>query len=311
MSPSEGILNWDIVALLGVNSLSGHWLIDWTVNLVAQNKLLNGTVFVAAYWYCWFGGGSDDTLKSRRVVLAGLASCLLAIVIARALADLLPFRVRPMLDPTSGFQPPLFPVTDDYEAWSSFPSDKAAFVFALAVALYAAVPRLSIALVIYAAAVVCLPRIWLGIHFPLDILVGAALGALAAWLCETFISRRLLDRLVALAERRQALFYAAAFVVTIELAYLFDNVRRNESAARRFVVPARRAAHRGSRRRGPRRGLRREACDRLAALAQAGVGRGRRQARPVGKIHRRACIAPPPIGRDRSARRLPATAAAR
>jgi undecaprenyl-diphosphatase len=235
MSPSEGILNWDIVALLGINSLSGHWLIDWTVNLVAQNKLLNGTVFVAAYWYCWFGGGSDDTLKSRRVVLAGLASCLLAIVIARALADLLPFRVRPMLDPASGFQPPLFPVTDDYEAWSSFPSDKAAFVFALAVALYAAVPRLSIALVIYAAAVVCLPRIWLGIHFPLDILVGAALGALAAWLCETFISRRLLDRLVALAERRQALFYAAAFVVTIELAYLFDNVRRTARAVKALL----------------------------------------------------------------------------
>jgi undecaprenyl-diphosphatase len=232
MSLSESILHWDIFMLLGINSLSGNWLLDWTVHFIAQNKLLNGAVFVAAYWYCWFGGGSSDTAKARRVVLAGLVSCLVAIVIARALADLLPFRMRPMLDAASGFRPPAFPVTDDYEEWSSFPSDKAAFVFALSVALFAAAPRLAMALTAYAAAAICLPRIWLGIHYPMDILAGAAIGAVAAWLCVTLIDGKLLDRLAALSERRQALFYTAAFIVTLELAYMFDNVRRTARAVR-------------------------------------------------------------------------------
>jgi membrane-associated phospholipid phosphatase len=238
MSPSESILHWDVVALLGINALTGNWLIDWTIQFVAQNKLLNGTVFVAAYWYYWFGGGSCDTVKARRVALAGLVSCLLAIVIARALADLLPFRMRPMLDTVSGFRFPAVPVSDDYEEWSSFPSDKAAFVFALSFGLYTIAPRVSIALAAYGAVAICLPRVWLGVHYPSDVLVGAAIGAAAAWICEKFIKGRPVDRLVALAERRQALFYTAAFVVTLELAYMFDNVRRTAHAVRGLLGAA-------------------------------------------------------------------------
>jgi undecaprenyl-diphosphatase len=58
----------------------------------------------------------------------------------------------------------------------AFPSGHAATSFAAAVVLCVAVPALAPAFVVL-AALVAFSRLYVGVHFPLDVVAGAALGA--------------------------------------------------------------------------------------------------------------------------------------
>jgi undecaprenyl-diphosphatase len=67
----------------------------------------------------------------------------------------------------------------------SMPSGHAMMAFTGAVVLAAVLPRLRVALLVLASAV-ALSRVYLGVHFPSDVIVGAILGAgigaVAVWL---------------------------------------------------------------------------------------------------------------------------------
>lgn len=216
---------WDLAILHWLNMLSGNWLIDHTVNFVAGNRLLNGTVFVAVYWCCWFDNSANTIKETRRVVLGGIVAALIAVVVARLLADLLPYRIRPFLDPSAGFR--ALPGTSgvDFENWSSFPSDTTAFTVALSLGLYAIAPKLAITLTIYSFIGIGLPRMYLGIHYPSDIIAGAIIGILAAWVCQNIVKGKMVEAVLAYSGRRPQWFYLMGFVATSELAQMFDNVR--------------------------------------------------------------------------------------
>jgi membrane-associated phospholipid phosphatase len=57
----------------------------------------------------------------------------------------------------------------------SFPSGHATVSFAAATTLAYAVPRYRMAFYALAALIAC-SRVWVGVHFPLDVLAGAVLG---------------------------------------------------------------------------------------------------------------------------------------
>jgi undecaprenyl-diphosphatase len=62
---------------------------------------------------------------------------------------------------------------------SSFPSGHASSSFACAVVLSRFAPRLTIPLFVL-AGLIALSRVYVGVHYPLDILAGAVLGTLLA-----------------------------------------------------------------------------------------------------------------------------------
>jgi undecaprenyl-diphosphatase len=66
----------------------------------------------------------------------------------------------------------------------SFPSDHAALAFAVAATFAYAWPQRRWAFIAVAAAI-ALGRVMAGVHYPSDVLAGAALGAFWAWLVET------------------------------------------------------------------------------------------------------------------------------
>ena len=110
--------------------------------------------------------------------------------------------------------------------FSSFPSDHAMLFFALSVPLWRRAAWLGVAAMLWTALVICLPRIYLGYHYPSDVLAGAILGVICMLLLSALARRtRLPDQAVRLADQRPAAFYAVAFIVCFELATLFADAR--------------------------------------------------------------------------------------
>jgi len=69
----------------------------------------------------------------------------------------------------------------EHPATSSFPSGHAAFYFAFSALVYFYNKKLG-ALFLIATLVLSLSRVYVGVHWPLDILAGALVGIFSAWL---------------------------------------------------------------------------------------------------------------------------------
>lgn len=83
----------------------------------------------------------------------------------------------------------------------------------------------------HALVVVCLPRVYLGLHYPTDILGGAALGAaLAYFLTDAAMRRRISAWPLKRMKQSPGSFYALLFVLSYLLATLFGDLRRSGSA---------------------------------------------------------------------------------
>jgi undecaprenyl-diphosphatase len=115
-------------------------------------------------------------------------------VIAVALSDWSATGLKALIDrprPPVRYPEPktLVPVPHD----ASFPSGHAATSFAAATMLSFAFPRLAPFLYVLAAAV-AFSRVYVGVHYPLDVIAGAALGVLIAAGFGLLVKRRLNPR---------------------------------------------------------------------------------------------------------------------
>ena len=112
-------------------------------------------------------------------------------VIAIALADWSSSGLKALFDrprPPLRYPEPktLVPLPHD----ASFPSGHAATSFAAATMLSFAFPRFAPPLYVLAAAV-AFSRVYVGVHYPLDVIGGAILGALVAVGIKLLVQRRL------------------------------------------------------------------------------------------------------------------------
>jgi undecaprenyl-diphosphatase len=110
-------------------------------------------------------------------------------VIAIALADWSSMGLKSLINrprPPLRYPEPktLVPLPHD----ASFPSGHAATSFAAATMLLFAFPRLAPLLYVLAAAV-AFSRVYVGVHYPLDVIGGAALGALIAIALRALMTR--------------------------------------------------------------------------------------------------------------------------
>lgn len=119
-----------------------------------------------------FFAAPKRNLDLRRAVIYGAGAAVLALVVSLGLGAVV-FRARPEYA-----YPHVVHALVAHANDSSFPSDHAAVAFALAVALFyaggVAWPFLAV------AVLVALGRVAVGVHWPTDVLAGAAVGALSA-----------------------------------------------------------------------------------------------------------------------------------
>jgi undecaprenyl-diphosphatase len=225
----------DLWIIHRLNALAGNRVIDTFVGFVCGSKFLRGMVPLAIYWFLWFAGDPCRRSERRAILAAGCCASLAAIVIARTIAHVFPDRPRPFADPTTGFHPVFDVSRGDFEDWTSaFASDTAAFEFALAWSLLRTCPGCGKFLLVYGLVVACLPRIYVGVHFPSDIYVGALAGIVAAILVQRRFVLKALEKTINRYGSRP-LFYAFAFLFTCELALIFQNVREARKALREIL----------------------------------------------------------------------------
>ena len=229
---ARNVQDFDIFLFHSVNAWCGNRVLDHLVNYEEQHDLLKGGIFLAVYWWFWFAPSGERWNTNRRRIIAALIGVFFALVAARALAMALPFRMRPMFAAGIGYHPPSILVTPDMEDWSSFPSDTATVFFALAFGIFYFSRPLGLLLMGYAVVWICLPRLYLGGHYPSDLVAGALLGVTVVWVCVAILEARdgALGRRVmapfAEAERRwPQVFYAAGFLLSFEMAVMFDDIR--------------------------------------------------------------------------------------
>lgn len=217
----------DTAISLAINRAAGHSAIfDRFVIFLTTSDLVKGGVVMAVIWSVWLIR-TDDERRSRGMVLVSIFASLLALLLARVLAYAGPIRVRPLLDLQLHFRAPIgLPSQTNWTSWSSFPSDHAALFFALAWGVWLASRRAGAGLMLYVLIVICLPRLYIGIHYFSDLFAGAVIGiTCSAILSERPIRERLANPLLAWADRHPALFYFAFAILTFQLATLFWDLR--------------------------------------------------------------------------------------
>lgn len=221
------IIQWDHRLLLWLNQFAGdNAALDRFIYNLADSAMLKGGVFMAFLWWQWFRH-DDATVQRRQTILTALAGAIAAIGIARVLQIALPFRARPLHNPELGLGSPVGVNPDTLDGWSSFPSDHAVLFFALAVAVWRLSRPLGLLAFLWSAIAICLPRVYLGYHYATDILAGAVVGIVTMHLTFAILRPQLLARPLLRWEARHATsFYCLAFLATLELAVLFQDVRQ-------------------------------------------------------------------------------------
>lgn len=201
--------------------------LDYVIMLIGSNPLAKGGVITALIWWAWFRPGENKE-RDHEYLFYGILASLFSVLAARALADLLPFRERPFANAAVHFQLPYHVnFLEHMMPWSSFPSDHAALFFALAISILFVSRGAGIFALLHAFFVVSLPRIYMGMHYPTDILAGTVIGV--GFGCSakivglrTFATRPAMRWV----ELSPGTFYAFLFILTFLVTVIFDPVRK-------------------------------------------------------------------------------------
>lgn len=201
------------------------WAFDQVIAFLSFNHLLKGGVFMAMLWWAWFQSGDRQAIQ-RAHILSTVFGCIVALAIGRILVLTLPFRERPLHEATLSWTLPYGVAEKALDGLSSMPSDHAVLFFALATGYFFVSRALGFVALAYAVVCIALPRIYLGLHYPTDILAGAAIGSLVVYGSNRYLTyRRLFVYVATLPKTKPSYFYAAFFLATYQIADLFENIR--------------------------------------------------------------------------------------
>jgi membrane-associated phospholipid phosphatase len=238
-----------------LNGLAGRsWLLDTLISLPLDNNLVKAGPIGACLVYAWFSGGDEaDTRRRRATLIVTVASLLFVLAGTKTIADGI-FQPRPFVHAQQAWhledgmlvetvrlayrEPLNGGVHNHYRALKrgeierndlgSFPSDHAGFFLALSLGIFLASRRAGAVALAWTGAAILLPRIVTGMHSPLDIAAGAAIGAIVL-LASQFVARRIgkwaIEPLAGWTLRHEAMAAALVFFVAFEATNVLTNVR--------------------------------------------------------------------------------------
>jgi undecaprenyl-diphosphatase len=213
--------DWPILLKLNRYVLPVAFL-NSALTYLVEIPILTGVPLIGLVWYLWFATKSESA-KAR--ILLGLGGAIAAVTLSRVLQLSLPTHLRPVLVPVPGFNVPPGADLTDLHRWNSVPSDHACVYFALVTVIWRRLHMLGL-FSLLPALIGNLPRIYLGYHYPSDLVLGALLGIFIVCLVENYGPETLACRVARFELRRPGVFYALGFLLTYEVATLFGDIRQ-------------------------------------------------------------------------------------
>ena len=218
--------SFDLNIITYINQFSQHsWAFDEVISFLSGNHLLKGGVLVTIIWWVWFKIDERQS-HNREYLISTLLCCFIAIFTASVLALASPFRLRPLHEESLAFIIPYGIEKTSLEGWSSFPSDHASLFFALSTGLLFISRKIGTFALAYTALFIGLPRIYLGLHYPTDIIAGAVIGMTVAALGNIYLVRsKSIKSITNWALSKPHFFYPMFFILTHQIVDMFDDVR--------------------------------------------------------------------------------------
>jgi len=165
-----------------LNQWAGQWIcLDASAIFLAKylGYLLICLLFVWLIWSCLFK--KEECRQIIKIIVLSLGAALFSRLIIVEIIRWLYFRPRPFVAEQVN-------QLLEHSASGSFPSGHAAFFFALGTVIFLHNKKTGLAF-FAASFLIVLSRVFVGIHYPLDILAGAVIGIFFGWLIYFFWCR--------------------------------------------------------------------------------------------------------------------------
>jgi undecaprenyl-diphosphatase len=215
------VANLDQELLLALNSLAANKTTYFWWGL-GSNNLVRELAILCPLVALWF---ADDSKERRSRMLAGLLGVCLATLLSVWSQFHFDIHSRPFLD--AGLPLKIGkPVWLTWDRANSFPSDTATMFFGLATVVFRENRWVGLFCFFWAAAIIAIPRVAFGFHYPSDIVGSAVLGPAFVLFFERVSYLRIwIERALNLFDKRMYLIHAMLFVFVAEASNLFSGLR--------------------------------------------------------------------------------------
>ena len=206
---------------LKMNDLrEGLPLLTGFITILAEQPFLKGAVLSALLVAALFKKGLSNNHVENAFILRATSAILTAIVSARLLQRFLPHRDRPVNMLTDAG------LGEGYIHYSSFPSDHAVLMTVVACIIFARDRMLGLVAAVWTLAIILLPRIYLGLHHPTDIIGGVLFGLIVCHLMRVVpVPEKLTATLVVARRDHKAVTAFFAFLFLFLMSTNFDGPR--------------------------------------------------------------------------------------
>jgi len=170
-----GIISADETLFFWINGIAGKVpILDWLMRLFGDDYFVI-TIMSFLLLFIWFGYRSAPKRQTnQRAVLCAVGAVGLAALAIHYLTAFGPDRLRPY-----DAYPDLVNLLTYMRTDPSFPSESAAVAFAFATGVWIVRRGRLAAAMFLMASLLGLARVYLGVHYPLDVLAGVVIGILS------------------------------------------------------------------------------------------------------------------------------------
>lgn len=199
---------------------------DHLVYMMAENKLIKGGLVFCLFYFLWWDNSKQKITENRKILILTTISAFVAEVLTIVLSLTLPYRARPFTNIDISFSAPVeLPFWWD-KGISSFPSDHATLFMVFGYGIFKCNRTIGIAVISYILLCIFFPRIYLGLHYPTDILAGMLVGIVIVYAAFKFsITQKITNWIFEFSEQKPYLFYPVLFIVSYQLVDLFTETR--------------------------------------------------------------------------------------